>query len=1099
MNMNQVIIAALRHPLSVMVALVALTFGFCLAIGKPVCEQLGIKYPAGLPEGMDVDIFPALNLPIIYVAQPYGGMDPAQMEGYLTNYYEYHFLYISNIHHVESRNVQGMALMKLFFHPGTNMAQAMAETIAYVNRSRAFMPPGTVSPFVMRFDTGSVPVGYLVLRSDTRSVAEINDLALFSVRPTFASLPGVSAPPPFGAGARSLVITVDPRRLQSYGMAPDEIVLAVTKGNTISPSGNVPIGDKYPIVPVNSIAKDAGQMANIPIRTGPNAVYIRDIGTVADAADAPTGYALINGRRAVYILATKRADASTLSVIHEIRKALPTMQAVLPPDIKVTFEFDQSPYVTRAVAGVLTEGALGAILVGLMVLVFLRDWRSALVVVLNIPLALMASVIALWICGYTINVMTLGGLALAIGVLVDEATVEIENIHAQMEKTPSIARAVRLGNALTAAPRLLAMLCILAVFVPAFFMRGAAQGLFAPLALAVGFAMIASYILSSTFVPVASVWLLKHVHLNSQGQPNRATRRGSLFLRLRDRYENLLGGLIRFRAIVIPAYLAVCVLIILAIFPHLGREIFPQVDTGAFRLRLRAPDGTHIAKSEQYAKQALEIVAKTVGPEHVDLSLGYVGMIHSNFPINAVYQWSRGPEEAILYVALKDYARIDVERVKDTLREKFAAELPGVRFSFEPADIINDVMSFGSPTPIEVSVSGPNFGESRQFAERIRDELAKLPYLRDLQYGQSMDYPTIDVNVDREKAGLAGLTPLDVSKSIVTATSSSRFTVPNYWADPKTGIAYQVQVEIPRPVVRNVDGMDTIHSAEDLGQIPLKRDGDHQVLVRDIAEIRPGTMPGQYDRYNMKRQVTLTANRAGVDLGKLTHEIGAAVNRALPEVRDKNHTNHEKIKAYRFEIRGQIPAMNDMTSGLSAGLIVSVIAIFLLLTANFQSVRLSLVAVSSVPAVVAGVLIVLWLTGTTLNIQSFIGAIMAVGVAMANAILLVTFAEMRRREGDDSATAATHGAVGRLRAILMTTCAMIAGMSPMALAFGESGQQNAPLGRAVIGGLAAATFATLFVLPSVFALLQKRVHDKIPSLDPDDPESSYYAPAAEGA
>jgi multidrug efflux pump subunit AcrB len=1085
---------ALRRPLTVMVALVALTFGFCLSIGKPICEQLGVKYPAGLPEGMDVDIFPALNLPVIYVCQPYGGMDPAQMEGYLTNYYEYHFLYISNIHHVESRNVQGVALMKLFFHPGTNMAQAMAETISYVNRSRAFMPPGTVSPFVMRFDTGSVPVGYLVLKSDTRSVAEINDLALFLVRPKFAELPGVSAPPPFGAGARSLVVTVDPRKLQSYGMAPDEVVMAITKGNTISPSGNVPIGDKYPLVPVNSIVKDVSQMLSIPVRTGPNPVYIRDIGFVADAADAPAGYALVNGRRAVYILATKRADASTLSVISTIRKALPEMQAVLPEDIKVSFEFDQSPYVTRAVAGMLTEGALGAVLVGLMVLVFLRDWRSALVVVLNIPFALMASVMALWICGYTINVMTLGGLALAIGVLVDEATVEIENIHAQLRHTSSIARAVRLGNSVTAVPRLLAMLCILAVFVPAFFMHGAARGLFTPLALAVGFAMIASYILSSTFVPVASVWLLRQgkgsgFGVQGSGKRDQGTEGPqSLFDRVRDRYEGLLGFLIALRVVLIPAYLAVCALVIVAIFPRLGREIFPVVDTGAFRLRLRAPDGTHIGKSEQCAKQALEIVAQTVGPENIDLTLGYVGMIHSNFPINAVYQWSRGPEEAILYVDLKDEARINVEQLKDTLREKFAASMPDVRCSFEPADIINDVMSFGSPTPIDVSVSGPNFAESRQYAERIRVELDKLPYLRDLQYGQSLDYPTIEVNVDREKAGLAGLTPLDVSRSIVTATSSSRFVAPNYWADPKTGIAYQVQVEIPRPVVRNVDGMDTIHSADDLGQIPLKRDGEHQVLVRDIAEIRPGTMPGQYDRYNMKRQVTLTANRAGVDLGTLTQEISAAVKRA-----------GDAPKGAKVDIRGQIPPMNEMTSGLSVGLIVSVVAIFLLLTANFQSVRLALVAVSSVPAVVAGVLLMLWTTGTTLNIQSFIGAIMAIGVAMANAILLVTFAESRRQAGDIAADAGRHGAAGRLRAILMTSCAMIAGMLPMALALGEAGQQNAPLGRAVIGGLVASLCATLLILPGVFALLQQSVAEKTPSLDPDDPESSHYSPAAEGA
>jgi len=1077
------IVAALRHPLTVMVAIVAITLGFGLAVGKSVCDQVGVSYPAGLPKGMEVDIFPALNLPVIYVCQPYGGMDPAQMEGYLTNYYEYHFLYISGIHHVESRNVQGVALMKLFFHPGTNMAQAMAETIAYVNRSRAFMPPGTVSPFVMRFDTGSVPVGYLVLRSETRSIAEINDLALFSVRPMFSSLPGVSAPPPFGGSARSLVVSVDPQRLKSYQMAPEEVIVAITTGNTLSPSGNVPIGDMYPIVPVNSVVKDVAEMGSIAIRTGPQAVFLRDIGTVTDSADAPAGYALVNGRRAVYILATKRADASTLSVINTIKKALPDMQKVLPPDIKVSFEFDQSPYVTRAVASVLAEGTLGALLVGVMVLLFLWDWRSALIIVLNIPLALMASVVALWITGYTINVMTLGGLALAIGILVDEAAVEIENIHAQMRATGSIARAVRQGNAVTAVPRLLAMLCILAVFVPAFFMEGAASALFTPLALAVGFAMIASYILSSTFVPVASIWLLRHAKQHADSGK-------SWFDRQRERYEALVGRLIALRWVLVPAYLVVCGLVIVVIGPRLGREIFPVTDTGAFRLRMRAPDGTHIAKSEETAKKALELVAQEVGPKNVDLTLGYVGMIHSNFPINAVYQWSRGPEEAILYVKLKDNAHVNVERLKDTLRDKLPAALPGVRLSFEPADIINEVMSFGSPTPIEVSVSGPSFADSRAYAERIRAELAKVPSIRDLQFGQSLDYPTVEVNVNRELAGLAGLTPSDVSRSLVTATSSSRFVVPNYWADPKTGIAYQVQVEIPRPVVRSVQGIDTIKSADDLGQIPLKQGPRGQVLVRDVAEIRPGTMPGQYDRYNMKRQVTLTANRVGIDLGSLTREVNAAVKRA-----------GEAPKGTKVEIRGQIPPMNDMSSGLSIGLIVSIVAVFLLLTANFQSIRLALVAVSSIPAVISAVLLALWLTGTTLNIQSFIGAIMAIGVAMANAILLVTFAEHEWRGGRPAPEAALRGAGGRLRAILMTSCAMIAGMLPMALALGEAGQQNAPLGRAVIGGLAGATLATLLVLPCMFALLQRRHATKTASLDPDDPDSIHYsaAPAAGGA
>jgi len=399
-------------------------------------------------------------------------------------------------------------------------------------------------------------------------------------------------------------------------------------------------------------------------------------------------------------------------------------------------------------------------------------------------------------------------------------------------------------------------------------------------------------------------------------------------------------------------------------------------------------------------------------------------------------------------------------------------------------------MSFGSPTPIDISVSGPNFGESRQFAEKIRAELVQLPTLRDVQFGQSLDYPTIEVNVDREKAGIAGLTPLDVSRSLITATSSSRFTVPNYWADPKSGIAYQVQVEIPRPVVRNIDGMGTIHSADDLGQIPLKREDGGQLLIRDIADIRTGTMPGQYDRYNMKRQVTITANRANVDLGTVSQQVAAAVKRA-----------GEPPKGAKIDIRGQIPPMNDMSSGLSIGLIVSIVVVFLLLTANFQSVRLSLVAVSSVPAVVAGVVLLLWVTRTTLNIQSFIGAIMSIGVAMANAILLVTFAEMRRRAGDDSVNAAVQGAGGRLRAILMTSFAMISGMLPMALALGEAGQQNAPLGRAVIGGLIAATLATLFILPSVFAILQRRVTTDTASLDPSDPSSIHYvsATSAEGA
>src|SRR5262245_35026130 len=445
------------------------------------------------------------------------------------------------------------------------MAQAMAETIQYVNRSRAFMPPGTVGPFVMRFDTGSVPVGYLVLSSETKTINEIQDQALFKVRPMFASLPGVSAPPPFGGNARTIVLRVDPDRLRAYNISPEEVIAALTGGNSISPSGNIRVKDRMPIVPANAMVVQPSELGKIPIRPG-SSVQLRDLGAIEDSSDTISGYALVNGRRAVYLLVTKRADASTLSVVSEVRANLPKMQAVLPDDIKVSFEFDQSPYVRGAMWGVATEALLGAILTGLMVVLFLRDWRSVIVVVLNIPLALLGALIALWLTGQSINLMTLGGLALAVGILVDEATVEVENIHTQMDRTGSIARAVRLGNAETAVPRLLAMLCILAVFLPSFFMQGAARALFVPLSLAVGFSMVTSYFPSSTFVPVVSVWLLRHQHFHED--------EAGLFTRFSRRYTRLVEKLVRGRWLVAPVYLGVCAILILLLGGLVGREIF---------------------------------------------------------------------------------------------------------------------------------------------------------------------------------------------------------------------------------------------------------------------------------------------------------------------------------------------------------------------------------------------------------------------------------------------------------------------------------------------------------------------------------------------
>jgi multidrug efflux pump subunit AcrB len=1074
---------ALRRPVTILVAMIAIAGAGWLAFAR-----------------MKVDIFPTLNLPVVYVAQPYGGMDPAQMEGLIAYYYEYHFLYISGIHHVESKNVQGCSLMKLFFHPGTDMAQALAETVGYVNRARAFMPPGTVQPFIMRFDTGSVPVGYLVLSSETKTIGQIQDQALNRVRPMFASIPGVSAPPPFGGSQRSIVLRADPDKLIARQLSADQVVQALAAGNAIAPSGNIRTADAMPLVPSNSMVVKPEELGDIPIKPG---VFLRDVlrqdrvtgkPLIEDATDIATGYALVNGRRAVYILVTKRADASTVDVVNNVRANLSKMQDVLPNDIKVSFEFDQSPYVTNAVRGVAIEGLLAAGLVGLMVLLFLRDWRSVIVVVLNIPLALLAALVALSLSGQTVNLMTLGGLALAVGILVDEATVAVENIHTQLGRTESVALAVWRGITETAVPRLLAMLCILAVFIPSFVMTGAARALFVPLALAVGFAMIASYILSSTLVPVLSVWLLKQRdHRDREGHEGReesGSALGRFFLRLA-------ASVVRLRLLVVPIYLIVAGLVIYLVGSRVGTEIFPQVDAGQFQFRLKAPTGTRIEQTERIVQEALDFIKKEVGPENVELTLGYLGVVPSSYPINTVYLWMAGPEEAIMRVALKR-GSWRVEDVKRVLREKLPTHLAAwteqkwkelglpadyaerrakqVHLSFEPADIINDVMSFGSPTPVEVVISGPKMADNRAYAEKVFAELQKVPSLRDLQYVQALDYPTVQVNFSRQKGAFSTVTADVAAKALTPFTSSSRFTSPNYWQALDTGIAYQVQVEVPQALVK---------SPHDLELVPVEGPAGEPRFLSEVAEVKAGTMPGEIHRYNMRRLVSMTANIAGEDLGSVAKHINTALKDA-----------GEVPQGVEVNVRGQVMTREDLFSSLGYGLAVAVVVIFLLLAGYYQSLRLALVALAAVPAVLSGVALILWLTGTTLNLQSFMGSIMAVGVAVANAILLVTFAERARRGGMTAEQAGREAAQSRARAILMTSAAMIAGMMPMALGIGEGGDQVAPLGRAVIGGLLASTMATLLILPGVFALVMGRSTTGSVSLDPFDPQSGHYVAGA---
>jgi multidrug efflux pump subunit AcrB len=1074
---------ALRNPITIMVMVAGIIVGSVLAVTR-----------------MKIDIFPALNTPVIYVCQPYGGMNPRQMEGLLTNYYEFHFLYVGGIKYIESKNIQSMTLLKLHFHPNTDMSQALAEVVASVNRSRFMMPPGTVPPFVSRVDSGNASLGYLVLSSETKAIKDIQDIATLKVRPLFANIPGISTPPAFGGNQRAIVVEVDPDQLRAYNLTPADVTEALSKGNSVSPAGNMRIGDRMYMVQTNAMvgANPREEMKKIPLTLGANPIFLENVATISDSSDIPAGYVNVDGRRSVYMLVTKRSDASTLDVIHELRKNLPKIQENVPEDVKIEFAFDQSPIVTNAMWGVGIEGVIGAALTGVMVLLFLRDWRSVIVVITNIPLAILGSLIGLWLTGQTLNIMALGGLALAVGILVDEATVEVENIHSQMSHGHPVARAVRRGNQETAVPRLLALFCILSVFLPAAFMEGSARALFTPLALAVGFAMITSYFLSSTFVPVMSVWLLKgHDHF-----------RDSMPRVLTGIHGLLAGTIMRVRYLAIPAYLIGIGFGLTFLLTQIGTEIFPSTDSGQFVVRFRGPTGTRIERTEQILQQITKTVAEKVDPKNVRLTVGYAGLFPTNYPVQGLYQWTGGPEEGFVKIALNAGSGWSVDQLKRELRE----ELPGkvatwlrktwndeglsndkiedrltkMKYSFESADLISEVMSFGSPTPIELVISGPKIDETLAYSKKIQYELGKIPSLRDLQMVQAQDYPTIDINIDRVQAARAGITSDEVAQSLIPATASSRYMHPIYWRDPNSGQAYIVQVQVP---------IRRMNSTKEIELTPVRgHHGDRNevgtgesmmgtgVMLRDVASIKEVTIPGAIDRYNMRRFISLTANLATNDLGSIRSQIDAAILSA-----------GEKPRGASVDIRGQLEPLQQLFTGLRYGLLLTVIVIFLLLTAYFQSIRLSLSAVAAVPAAMLGIGLILWVTGTSLNLQSFIGSIMAVGVAVANAIMLTTFAEKARHTNGGNATiAALDGAKARLRPILMTSIAMIAGMIPMAIGISEGGDSTKPLGLAVIGGLGMATIATLVFLPAVYAILMRGVRLDSASLDPDDPESSYY-------
>ncbi|WP_431292696.1 efflux RND transporter permease subunit [Pedobacter sp. P26] len=1035
-----------------------------------------------------IDIFPQLNSPTIYVIESYGGMSPQQMEGFFSTRLQDQFLYVNGVKNITAKNIQGLTMLKLSFYESTNMAEASAQVALQVNRAMKFFPPGALPPQVVRFDASSLPVGQLVLSAKSRSLKEIYDMAATRIRPMFSSVAGLSAPPPFGANSRSITISVDPSKLRSYNLTPDEVVGALSKFNVMSPSGNLRLDNTMMVTSMNSLVKTVDEFNNIPIATKNGvSILVRDVARVADAADVTVDYALINGKRSVYIPVVKTADASTWSVVKSLKAKIPEMQSLLPDDVHISYEFDQSVAVINSVKSLITEGGLGALLTGLMVLLFLRDLRSSLIVVITIPVSILIGVLLLGMFGQTINIMTLSGLALAIGILVDQATVTIENIHQHLEMGKPKREAIYDACEEIAFPLLLILLCILAVFAPSFMMNGIPKAMFLPLSLSIGFTMVVSFIVGQTLVPILSNWMINeeryqhydhgkiHAHAgealderqgeqvekhlqNEKDEPEK----NDFFERVKVRFMAIIQRWMPMKKGIVGIYLVLVISLAGLGFVFIGKDMMPKLNNGQFQIRIKAPDGTRLERTEEKFKQVLSIINQTVD-NHIAVSSGYVGLIPSSYGTSNLYIFNTGTHEAVLQVNLDEDYKVNMDELKDALRKNIAYKLPDLRITFEPIDMTEKIMSQGAATPIEIRVAGKDMDQIESYANKVLSKLKKIDYLRDIQIAQPLHIPVVSITLDRLKAAQFGLNVVDIARSVTASTSSSRFTEKNQWLDEKTAYTYQVQVQVPEYVMNTMD---------ELKEIPLVK-GQSSPVLGDIATFNTSYLPGEYDRSGPRRFLTVSANIYKKDLGTAT----ADVEKALKSV-------GTPPKGLTAEVKGMSSLLTETLSSLQGGLAFAILVIFLLLAANYQSFKLSLTVLSTVPAVILGSLTALLLTGSTLNLQSYMGMIMSTGVSVANAILIVTNAEKLRLDYKDSTRAAVVSAGIRLRPILMTSFAMIAGMIPMASGLGESGEQTAPLGRAVIGGLFFSTLAALFILPQVFAWVQKKSSLKEPNLMP---------------
>lgn len=1043
---------ALRKPIGIMVAIMMIAFFSYNSIKK-----------------INVDIFPEIELPSIYIAMPYGGLSPAYMDGFMANEFQKVLLFVNGVKNIDFKSVQGLTLMKLSFYPGTDMAQAAGEVSTFTSRAMGFLPPGAVPPMVVRFDGSSLPVGQLVFESEQRSVNELQTLAVTKVRPMFTEIPGITSPAPFGGNIRSIVVNINPEAMQANGLSPEEITLAISKNSLPSPAGNIRIGEENLMAPINSIAKGTEEFMNTPIKTNANrTVYIRDVATVLDAADQTVGYALVNGKRSVYLPIVKKSDASTLDAVQNLKAAIPKLKEQLPEDVDVRYEFDQSTYIERALSTLVHEGILGAVFTGLVILLFLGDPRGALIVVLTIPIAILTAVTVLYLLGQTVNIMTLSGLALSIGILVDEATVTIENIHQHMELGKPKQRAILDALLEISVPKLLILLCILAVLTPAFIMTGIPRDMFMPLSMAVAFAMIASFLASQTFVPIMANWLMKDKHRTEKRRPLKKT----LFDKFSTRYAYRMR---RWSTKALPLFVLYFVVaggLTIALLRVVGTDVMPVSNNGDFQIRIQAPQGSRLEKTEHIVNAISDIIAQELPEAGLKLTSAFVGMQPAASPINPIFLFTGASHDAVLQVSV-DQSKYEgsIEEFKEKIRTLIHTEYPDVVFNFEPMELTEKIMGQGAMTPIEVKVGANQIKAAYGHAQKIEAHLKEVPYLRDVRIAEALAYPTLEIEVNRDLAGQFGLNMQDVTKSLVTATSSTRFTDKNLWIDPKSGLVFQTQVQIPEAILQ---------TEAQLRAIPLRK-GQARPTLEDIATIRKVTSPAQINRKGPNRYVTVIANVYKKDLGSASQ----AVKKAIKDAGDPP-------RGATVWTEGMLQLLDDTLQSLLIGLGVAIVVIFLMLTAFYQSFKVPLVILSVIPAVVAGSILMLFMTGSTLNLQSYMGIIMSLGVSVSNAVLLVNQAEFYRKLGLTASSASRLAASSRLRPILMTAAAMFAGMLPMALGIGDGAEQVAPLGRAVLGGLLASTVTILLLVPHFFGALMAKASRVSPSLDPDDMESAYY-------